>query len=85
MKLKCQEMLAMLGDYVDGELDPEVYEAFQSHLCGCAPCEIVIDNLRQTITVYKCGQAVELPAELHGHLRKVLRERWEAQFPSTSQ
>jgi hypothetical protein len=43
----------------------------------------VFDNVRQTITVYRCGRAVAVPAELHQHLLHVLRERWEARFPSS--
>ena len=69
-----------MGDYVDGDLDPAVYEAFRAHLGGCNPCEIVLDNVRQTITLFKCGQAVELPPELHQELLRVLRDRWEAVF-----
>ena len=83
MKLKCEEMLAALSDYVDGELDPEVREAFRRHLAGCNPCEVVVDNLRHTITVYKAGEPVELPPELHDQLSRVLRARFEAKFPST--
>ena len=79
--MKCKDLLASLGDYLDGELDPRVYEAFREHLSCCGPCEVVIDNLRKTITVFKCGQEVELPPEMHDHLRGVLRKRWEAIFP----
>lgn len=79
--MKCKELLAALGDYLDGELDPEMHDTFRRHLSCCEPCEVVIDNLRKTITVYRCGQQVELPPELHDHLRNVLRKRWEALFP----
>ena len=78
--MKCQELLAALGDYVDGDLDREVYEAFQAHLCGCSTCEVVIDNIRHTIKVYKAGKPVELPAKLQQQLDGVLRARWEAVF-----
>jgi len=78
--MKCKELLATLGDYVDGDLDPQAYEAFQEHLGDCCPCEIVVDNIRHTITLYKSGQKVELPAELQQELRRVLRNRWEATF-----
>jgi len=83
MKLKCSELLAALGDYVDGELDPETYQAFQEHLSGCTPCEVVIDNIRRTIRVFRCGQEVELPPEMDRHLHQLLRQRWEALFGTT--
>lgn len=78
--MKCKELLAALSDYVDGDLDPAVYEAFRAHLGGCNPCEIVVDNVRQTITLFKSGQSVELPPELHQELTNVLRTRWAAVF-----
>jgi len=78
--MKCKEMLAALGDYVDGELSPELCEEFQEHLADCNPCEVVIDNLRQTITVYKAGQPVELPERLQLKLRDMLRAKFEAEI-----
>ena len=80
--MKCEELLAALNDYVDGDLDPGICEAFQEHLEGCNPCQIVVDNIRQTIKLYKAGQPYELPEEFHDQLRAVLRARWKAKFPS---
>jgi anti-sigma factor RsiW len=79
--MKCREILAALGDYVDGELDPELRRALQKHLADCNPCQLVVDNVRQTITVYKSGQPLELPVELRERLRRALRERWQMHFP----
>jgi len=80
--MTCEELLAALGDYVDGDLDPAICEAFKEHLADCNPCEIVVDNVRQTITLYKSGKPFDLPEELHEHLLGVLRDRWKAAFPS---
>lgn len=80
--MQCRELLALLSDYVDDDLDREAYEAFREHLADCNPCEVVVDNIRQTITLYKSGRLVELPVELQRQLRRVLRDRWEAEFPT---
>ncbi len=80
--MKCEELLAALNDYVDGDLDPGVCEAFQKHLADCNPCQIVIDNIRQTITLYKAGEPVRMPAELEQQLHQVLRQRWQSRFPA---
>ncbi len=81
--MKCRELLAKLSDYLDGDIDRDIYEAFRAHLDNCSPCEIVIDNVRHTITLYKSGKPVELPAELRECLRRLLRDRWEAHFPAS--
>lgn len=60
--MKCEELLAMLNEYVDGEIDPGVCEQFEKHLVGCNPCQVVVDNIRKTITLYKAGEVYELVA-----------------------
>ena len=81
--MKCEEILAALNDYVDGDLDPAVCDALEEHLVDCNPCQIVIDNIRQTITLYKQGVPLELPAPLHQRLSAMLRDRWKMKFPAT--
>jgi hypothetical protein len=81
--MKCEELLAALNEYVDGDLDPAICDAFQAHLAGCNPCQIVIDNIRHTITLYKSGEPVELPLELHEHLCGALKQRWQLAFPQS--
>lgn len=80
--MKCEELLAALNDYVDGDLDPGICKAFEDHLADCNPCQIVVDNIRQTIALYKAGQPFEMPLEFHHKLRQQLRDRWKARFPS---
>jgi hypothetical protein len=67
----------MLNDYVDGDIDPAVCDDFEEHLAGCNPCQIVIDNIRKTITLYKGEEVYEIPILFQERLRSVLRERWK--------
>jgi anti-sigma factor RsiW len=78
--MKCEELLAALNDYVDGTLEPGVCESFEEHLQGCNPCQVVVDNIRGTITLYRAGEPYEMPPEFHDRLRQALREKWRAKF-----
>jgi predicted anti-sigma-YlaC factor YlaD len=82
--MKCEELLAALNEYVDGEQQSVLCQALQEHLTGCNPCQIVIDNIRHTITLYRKGEAVPLPLALHEQLRGLLREQWARKFPAAS-
>ena len=75
--MNCEELLAALNQYVDGELDPGVCDPFQEHLRGCNPCQIVVDNIRQTIRLYKAEEQFELLPTLHHRLARLLREQWK--------
>jgi len=75
--MKCEEMLALLNEYVDGTIDPSICEEFEKHMAGCNPCQVVVDNIRKTITLYKNGQPYELPVEFRDRLHSVLRQQFE--------
>jgi len=51
--------------------------AFKEHLAGCNPCQVVVDNIRQTITLYKEGKPYELPVAFRDRLHEALRQRWK--------
>ena len=74
--MKCEELLAVLNEYVDGEVDPGVCDQFEKHLAGCNPCQVVVDNIRKTISLYKAGQSYELPLPFRERLHLALRAKW---------
>jgi anti-sigma factor RsiW len=74
--MKCVELLAMLNEYVDGTVDPAVCEEFEKHMAGCNPCQVVVDNIRKTITLYQNDKPYELPPEFRQRLHTTLRQRW---------
>jgi RNA polymerase sigma-70 factor (ECF subfamily) len=79
--MNCDELLAALNEYVDGTLEPGVCAELEHHLQGCNPCQVVVDNIRKTITLYKEGQAIEIPAACRERLHAALRARWEQLHP----
>jgi hypothetical protein len=79
--MKCEELLGALNEYVDGQTHTALCRAFEKHLADCNPCRIVIDNIRQTITLYRAGEAVPMPAELHEQLHVIMYHRWAVKFP----
>jgi len=79
--MKCEELLKMLNEYVDGTVDPVICEEFEKHMAGCNPCQVVVDNIRKTITLYKAGQPYAMPVEFRAKLHAALRERWKAKHP----
>ena len=80
--MKCEELLAMLNEYVDGTVDPAICEEFEKHMAGCNPCQVVVDNIRKTITLYKAGQPYELPVKFRERLHDALREKWKEKHQS---
>ncbi len=75
--MRCEELLTVLNEYVDGTVDPAVCEEFEKHMAGCNPCQVVVDNIRKTITLYKEGKPCQLPVQFREKLHAALRQRWK--------
>lgn len=82
--MTCEELLKALNEYVDGA-DISEFREFAEHLAGCNPCQVVVDNIRKTITLYKSGEPYPMPPEFQDRLKRTLRERWRAKFPNSSE
>lgn len=74
--MKCEELLAMLNEYVDGTVDPSICAEFERHMSGCNPCQVVVDNIRKTITLFKGEEQVVLPFAFRKRLHETLRQQW---------
>jgi anti-sigma factor RsiW len=69
----CREVLALLTEYMDGGLTPQIAAGLTRHLEGCAACARFLDSLKTTRTAVnrlRCGQ---VPDEVHERLRAFLR------------
>ena len=75
--MNCEQILAMISDYVDGDIAPGFCAQLQKHVGGCGQCHVVVDNIRKTIRLYKEGQVYELPLQFQRRLHQTLREKWK--------
>lgn len=73
--VRCQQLLGQLNDYVDGELAAALCHDLEEHLTGCPDCQIVVNTLAQTISLYhKLDETpVELPADVEERLLRRLQ------------
>jgi len=69
-----EEWTDKLSDYLDGELPGDEREAVESHLAGCAPCRIALEDLRRVIARARSIQ----PRPPHQDLWAGIAERIEA-------
>jgi anti-sigma factor RsiW len=81
--MNCDDLLKQLNEYVDGNLQPGLCDEFVAHLKDCNPCQLVVDNIRQTIKLYKDGQEIELPEACRAKLHAILKEKFQARFGAT--
>jgi hypothetical protein len=79
-----EELLQALNEVIDDQTALALYEEFSEHLHGCNPCQLVVDNIRNTIHLYKAGEPYEMPAAFQHRFREALKAKWRAKFPQSA-
>jgi len=83
--MTCDELLKALNEYVDDDGLSASCQEFAEHLSGCNPCQIVVDNIRNTIKLFQNGQPYPIPAAFSARLHQALAAKWREKFPQTTQ
>jgi anti-sigma factor RsiW len=73
--MTCQDVIALLVDYLESTLDDDVVRALEAHLEGCEPCRPYLATYRRTIGVTGDAHRVEMPPEMRRHLAAFLADR----------
>jgi anti-sigma factor RsiW len=71
--MRCKEIVEFLGDYLEGDLDPNTSKALEKHLEGCPPCIAFLNTYRGTVDAARRIQEVSIPPELHDRLLSFLK------------
>ena len=80
MSGKCPEYVSELNDYLDGTLDSSLCAEIEKHLGQCENCRIMVDTMRQTVTLCRGGKKEPLPEALESRLNNVLKSHWDKKF-----
>jgi anti-sigma factor RsiW len=68
----CKDAIAILADYVESALSPELVEKLEEHLRDCAPCRAYLATYRKTKSLAADAGRVEMPEEMKTRLREFL-------------
>jgi predicted anti-sigma-YlaC factor YlaD len=76
--LDCEQVLANLGDYIDGEGSAELRAALERHIARCRRCRVVFDTTGRMLKVVTDAEPFEVPlsvsARLYTRLEQVLSD-----------
>ena len=64
--MRCQELVEVITDYLEGAMAPEDVERFDEHISLCEGCRIYLEQMRTTITALGHIPPESLDAEAEG-------------------
>jgi anti-sigma factor RsiW len=80
--LTCQQVIALLGEYITDALAPETVRAFQEHLRACEDCLAYLNTYRATIRATHTLRYEAISTALQDRLLSFLRTRVSRTPPS---
>lgn len=70
--MTCKDAIAIMADYLESALSPELVEKLEEHLRDCAPCRAYLATYRKTKSLAADAGRVEMPEEMKTRLRELL-------------
>jgi anti-sigma factor RsiW len=70
----CEEVLANISSYLDGELEMTACEAIDRHCLGCPSCAVLVNGLRETVGLCRQAGTVPLPDAVRERARRRVRQ-----------
>jgi anti-sigma factor RsiW len=73
--ITCDDLIALLYDFIEGEMVAEVRETFEVHITGCSHCGLYVESYRHTVRLTRalprCGP---LPMSFAAKLQTLLEQ-----------
>lgn len=82
---QCREVFALLSQYLDGELSPEVLDAIEGHIAGCEPCVEFTGSLRRTVALCRQYEPAQVPAPIGAESKAKLADAYAAMLRAREQ
>lgn len=74
---RCDELVELLGDYLEGTLPPAAVDVLEGHLQVCRGCSAVLDQLQATAGLLAELPLAQAPDELPDDVRSALTAAFE--------
>jgi anti-sigma factor RsiW len=71
---RCQDLVAQINDYLDGDLSPERVAALERHLADCPCCTGFAASLRRAVDACRASGQATLPAAVRRRARSRIAE-----------
>jgi len=68
----CNDLVALLVDYVEHQLPPEVHVRLEQHLARCPSCLTQLKTYQSTVSLLRTIKDDDLPPELRCTLKAFL-------------
>jgi predicted anti-sigma-YlaC factor YlaD len=81
-KLTCQQITALLVDYLTEEMAPDLRLVFARHLHNCKDCRAFLETYKDTIRATRAVRTEDIPDEMLNRVQQFIHARMKGSRPS---
>ena len=70
----CGRIIALLSEYLDGEVQPEMRPRVEAHLANCRRCSLIYSTTRRTLNIVTESGTFAIPVSARNRLHARLKE-----------
>lgn len=74
-RMTCEQVTALLIDYITGGLNPAIVPVFEKHLQRCGDCESFLRTYRETVRATRTLRYDDIPEEMQSRVHDFLRQQ----------
>lgn len=71
----CDQFLAKLGDYLEGEVASEIRQQLEYHLAHCRTCQVLFDSTTKAVKIVTDSGSFALPSNIAEQLLEKIMSR----------
>ena len=71
--MTCKDFVALLADYLEMTVTPEMVARLEEHLASCAPCQAYLRTYRRTKEIAVTSEREALPPGMPAEMKSRLR------------
>ena len=82
--ITCDQMWREISNYLEGDVEPSLRNAMESHFSGCERCRSILEGTKNVIRLYGDERMMEVPSGFGNRLEKRLTRNTRGLRPTWS-
>jgi len=73
--MRCEDLIDLINDYLEGEMNPEFKGEFERHIDDCSSCLAFFETYKKTKELTGEISCREIPSEVQSRIKNFLKSK----------
>ncbi|MDH3972772.1 MAG: zf-HC2 domain-containing protein [Deltaproteobacteria bacterium] len=73
--MRCEDLIELINDYLEGEMNPQFKEEFERHIDDCSSCLAFFETYKKTKELTGEISCKEIPDQVQSRIKDFLKSK----------